>query len=164
MRLGKFACLALGLSLAFLSEIASAQTGAGGLRGFVKDESGAVLPGVTVTATSPELIQPSVVVTDETGLYRLNNLPPGNYVIAAELAGFATTRRENILVRAGQTFTLDIQLGLSTLAETITVSGESPMIESTKPTTSITLDRELIRAAPVTSRRLFSDALDLAPG
>ena len=90
-----------------------------------------MLPGVTVTATSPELIQPSVVVTDETGLYRLNNLPPGNYVIQAELAGFATTRRENILVRAGQTFTLDIQLGLSTLAETITVSGESPMIEST---------------------------------
>jgi hypothetical protein len=120
--------------------------GGGGLRGFVKDESGAVLPGVTVTATSPELITPSVVVSDETGLYRLNNLPPGNYVIQAELAGFATTRRENILVRAGQTFTLDIQLGLSTLAETITVPGESPMIESSKPTTSITLDREPIRA------------------
>jgi hypothetical protein len=56
--------LALGLSLAFLTEVAWAQTGAGGLRGFIKDESGAVLPGVTVTANSPELIQPSVVVTD----------------------------------------------------------------------------------------------------
>jgi hypothetical protein len=156
--------LALGLTLALLAAPAWAQTGGGGLRGFIKDESGGVLPGVTVTATSPELITPSVVVSDETGLYRLNNLPPGTYVISAELAGFATTRREGILVRAGQTFTLDIQLGLSTLAETITVSGESPMIESTKPTTSITLDRELIRAAPVTSRRLFSDALDLAPG
>ena len=53
MRLGKLACLALGLCLAFWTESASAQTGAGGLRGFVKDESGAVLPGVTVTATSP---------------------------------------------------------------------------------------------------------------
>lgn len=164
MRSGKLACLALGLCLALWTESALAQTGAGGLRGFVKDDSGAVLPGVTVTATSPELIQPSVVVTDETGLYRLNNLPPGNYVISAELAGFATTRRENILVRAGQTFTLDIQLGLSTLSETITVSGESPMIETSKPTTSITLDRELIRAAPISSRRVFSDALDLAPG
>ena len=164
MRFRKLARLALGVSLAFLAEVASAQTGAGGLRGFVKDESGAVLPGVTVTATSPELIQPTVVTTDETGLYRLNNLPPGNYVIAAELSGFATTRRENILVRAGQTFTLDIQMGLSTLSETITVSGESPMIETTKPTTSITLDRDLIRAAPISSRRVFSDALDLAPG
>ena len=67
-------------------------------------------------------------------------------------------------MRAGVTFTVDIQLGLSTLQETITVSGESPMIETSKPTTSITLDRELIRAAPITSRRVFSDALDLAPG
>ena len=80
------------------------------------------------------------------------------------MPGFATTRREDILVRAGQTFTLDMQMGLSTLQETITVSGESPMIETAKATTSITLDRELIRAAPISSRRVFSDALDLAPG
>ncbi|MDH4063653.1 MAG: TonB-dependent receptor [Acidobacteriota bacterium] len=156
--------IVLGLVLVPLAGAALAQSGGGALRGFVKDESGGVLPGVTVTAISPELIQPSVVVTDETGLYRLNNLPPGDYAIEAELAGFATTRREGILVRAGQTFTVDLQLGLSTLSETITVSGESPMIETSKATTAITLDRELIRAAPVTSRRLFSDALDLAPG
>ena len=143
---------------------AFAQTGAGGLRGYVKDDSGAVLPGVNVTATSSELLAPVTSVTDETGLYRLNNLPPGSYVVTAELAGFATHRREGILVRAGQTFSVDIQLGLSTLSETITVSGESPMIETSKPTTSITLDRELIRAAPISSRRVFSDALDLAPG
>ena len=123
-----------------------------------------MLPGVTVTATSTELLTPVVNVTDETGLYRLNNLPPGTYVVTAELAGFATYRREGILVRAGQTFNVDIQLGLSTLQETITVSGDSPMIETSKPTTSITLDRELIRAAPISSRRVFSDALDLAPG
>jgi hypothetical protein len=141
-----------------------AQTGAGGLRGYVKDESGAVLPGVTVTATSSELLTPVVNVTDDTGLYRLNNLPPGNYVVTAELTGFATYRREGILVRAGQTFSIDIQLGLSTLEETITVAGDSPMIETSKATTSITLDRELIRAAPISSRRVFSDALDLAPG
>jgi hypothetical protein len=164
MRVRQLASLALGLYLALSAVPAMAQTGAGGLRGFIRDESGGVLPGVTVTATSPELIQPTVVVSDETGLYRLLNLPPGTYTIAAELAGFATTRREGILVRAGQTFTLDIPLGLSTLAETITVTGDSPMIETTKPTTSITLDRELIRAAPISSRRVFSDALDLAPG
>ena len=94
----------------------------------------------------------------------MNELPPGTYVLSAELAGFATTRRENILVRAGATFTIDIQMGLSTLQETITVAGDSPMIETNKATTSITLDRELIRAAPISSRRVFSDALDLAPG
>ena len=163
MRSGKLACLALGLVLA-LSSPAWAQEGGGFLRGYVKDESGAVLPGVTVTATSQELLQPSVAVTDETGLYRLNNLPPGTYVIQAELAGFATHRREGILVRAGADVHHRHPDGAEHAAETITVSGESPMIETSKPTTSITLDRELIRAAPISSRRVFSDALDLAPG
>ena len=154
----------LGVCLALSASSAFAQSGGGSLRGYIKDESGAVLPGVTITATSTELIKPAVNVTDETGLYRLNDLPPGNYVLSAELAGFATTRRENILVRAGATFSVDIQMGLSTLAETVTVAGDSPMIETNKATTSITLDRELIRAAPISSRRVFSDALDLAPG
>ena len=143
---------------------ALAQTGDGNLRGYVKDESGAILPGVSVTATSPELLAPVVAVTDGTGLYRLNNLPPGAYVITAELTGFSTVRREGILVRAGATFSIDFDLKLSALQETITVTGDSPMIETSKPTTSITLDRELIRAAPISSRRVFSDALDLAPG
>ena len=141
-----------------------AQTGDGSLRGYVKDESGAVMPGVTVTATSPELIAPVSSISDAAGLYRLNNLPPGTFVLTAELQGFSSVRREGILVRAGTTFTIDIELKLSTVQETITVTGDSPMIESSKPTTSINLDRELIRAAPITSRRLFSDALDFAPG
>ena len=67
-------------------------------------------------------------------------------------------------MRAGATFAIDFDLQLSTVQETMTVTGESPMIEASKPTTSITLDRELIRAAPISSRRVFSDALDLAPG
>ena len=141
-----------------------AQTGDGSLRGYVKDESGAILPGVSVTATSPELIAPVSNVSDAAGLYRLNNLPPGTYVLTAELPGFAIVRREGILVRAGTTFAIDVEMKLSTVQETITVTGDSPMIEASKPTTSITLDRELIRAAPITSRRLFSDALDFAPG
>jgi hypothetical protein len=155
---------ALGLALTLMASPVLAQTGDGNLRGYVKDESGAVLPGVNVTATSPELLAPVATVTDGAGLYRLNNLPPGTYVITAELQGFSIVRREGILVRAGATFTIDFDLALSTVQETITVTGDSPMIESSKPTTSITLDRELIRAAPISSRRVFSDALDLAPG
>ena len=158
------AACALGLLLVLVARPVEAQTGDGNLRGYVKDESGAVLPGVSVTATSPELLAPVTTVTDGAGLYRLNNLPPGTYVITAELPGFSIVRREGILVRAGATFTIDFDLKLSTVQETITVTGESPMIETSKPTTSITLDRELIRAAPISSRRVFSDALDLAPG
>ncbi len=154
----------LGLCLALGALPAVAQTGEGNLRGYVRDESAAILPGVSVTATSPELLVPVSTVTDGAGLYRLNNLPPGTYVITAELPGFSVVRREGILVRAGATFTIDFDLQLGTVQETITVTGESPMIESSKPTTSITLDRDLIRAAPISSRRVFSDALDLAPG
>ena len=77
--------------VAFLTAAtAMAQTGQGGLRGYVKDEQGGALPGVTVTATSPALIQPATAVSDAEGSYRLVNLPPGTYTIAAELASFAS--------------------------------------------------------------------------
>jgi len=142
----------------------SAQTGDGSLRGYVKDEQGGVLPGVSVTATSAALIAPVVAVTDSSGYYRLLNLPPGTYTITAELAGFATYRREGVVMRAGTTFAVDIEMKVGSLAETITVSGESPMIEVGRPTSIMNMDGELLRAAPVTSRRLFSDVLDVAPG
>ncbi len=143
---------------------AGAQTGDGSLRGYVKDAQGAVLPGVTVTAHSPALLTPAVAVSDDAGYYRLLNLPPGTFEITAELSGFSTHRREGIIMRAGTIFTVDIALTIGNISETITVSGESPMIETTRPTSVINIEGELLRAAPITSRRLFSDALDLAPG
>src|SRR5262245_20880132 len=90
--------------------LASAQTGDGSLRGYVKDEQGGVLPGVTVTGTSPALQAPVVGVTDSTGYYRLNNLPPGTFAVTAELTGFSTTRREGIVIRAGLNFTVDLEM------------------------------------------------------
>ena len=145
-------------------ELAMAQSGAGSLTGYVKDQQGGVLPGVTVTATGPGLLTPVVAVSDATGFYRLANMAPGTVVITAELAGFGTFKREGILIRAGSTFTVEIELGVGTLSETITVSGESPMIETGAPTSILTISGDLLRAAPVTARRLFSDVLDLAPG
>ena len=136
----------------------------GSVRGFVKDEQGAVLPGVAVTATSPALLAPTVATTDATGYYRLQNLPPGTYAITAELTGFSTFRREGVVMRAGLILTVDIGLAIGNLAETITVSGDTPMIETNRPTSVMNIEGELLRAAPITSRRLFSDALDMAPG
>ena len=157
--------VAILVALSFLgASDAFAQTGDGSLRGYIKDEQGGVLPGVTVTGTSPALLAPVVAITDSDGYYRLNNLPPGAFTITAELAGFATTRREGIVLRAGLTFNIDIDMKVGALSETITVSGESPMIETSKPTSILNMDGELLRAAPVTSRRLFSDVLDVAPG
>ncbi len=143
---------------------AAAQIGDGSLRGYVKDQQGGVLPGVTVTATGPELLAPVVAVTDAAGYYRLNNLPPGTFTVTAELTGFAIYKRDGILMRAGSTFSVDIELTLSSVQESVTVTGESPMIETSKPTSTLTIQGDLLRAAPVTSRRLFSDVLDMAPG
>ena len=157
----------VGLVLALAVGVPStmeAQTGDGSVRGSVKDEQGAVLPGVTVTATSPALLTPVTGVTDASGYYRLLNLPPGTYIVSAELAGFSTFRREGLLMRAGLTITVDFALAVGSLSETITVAGDSPMIETNRPTSVINIEGELLRAAPITSRRLFSDALDMAPG
>jgi Carboxypeptidase regulatory-like domain len=143
---------------------AFAQTGAGSLNGYVKDEQGAVLPGVTVTATGPEILTPVVGVTDTAGYYRLQNLPPGTLAIKAELPGFAKFQREGIVMRAGSNFTIDIELKVGAIEETVTVSGESPMVSTGIPTKTLTVEGDLLRAAPISARRAFSDVLDMAPG
>jgi hypothetical protein len=87
--------IVVSLCLAFLAATpASAQDFRGRINGTVTDNTGAILPGVTVTATSPALIQPQVQVTGEQGDYRFLALPPGVYEVAFELTGFQTVRRE----------------------------------------------------------------------
>src|SRR5258705_9399762 len=112
---------------------AAAQGGDGSLRGTVRDSQGGALPGVTITATSDVLLSPSVAVTDASGNYRLINLPPGTFTVTAQLAGFSSSRREGILLRAGSNFQVDVTMELGALEESITVSGDAPMLEVTKP-------------------------------
>ena len=150
--------LALGAATAF------AQSGDGGLRGYVKDQQGGVLPGVTITATSPVLISPVTTLTDATGFYRVLNLPPGTYTLTAELGGFSVFKRTDLLIRAGLTIGVDVELTMGNVKETVTVSGETPMIEVAKPSSVITVDGAFLKTVPVTSRRVWSDALDFAPG
>jgi hypothetical protein len=160
-----FRSLALFLVVSCVSPLpAFAQSGEGGLNGYVKDEQGAVLPGVTVTASGPQLLVPVVAVTDTAGYYRLQNLPPGELTLTAELTGFSVFKRDGILMRAGSTFTIDIELKVGTLSETVTVAGESPMVSTGLPTKTLTVDGDLLRAAPISPRRAFSDVLDMAPG
>ncbi len=150
-------------SLATAAEVA-AQGGDGALRGSVKDSQGGALPGVTVTATSPVLFGPSVTITDGSGNYRLINLPPGTFTVTAELAGFAAHPREGILLRAGSNFQVDIVMEVGSLAETITVSGEVPMLEVSKPGNVLTIDAEFQKEAPVVEGKFWSDFLMLTPG
>ena len=157
--------VALVLILTVLSALpAAAQTTGSSLRGYVKDEQGGALPGVTVTATSPDMISPATGVTDGEGYYRLINLPPGTYTITAELAGFSIFKREEILLRAAVNFQVDIAMKIGTLSETVTVSGESPMLEVSKPGNVLNIDGEFQKAMPLAARRNWTDFLEQTPG
>jgi hypothetical protein len=136
----------------------------GGLRGVIVDAQGGALPGVTVTATSPQMLGPQTDVSNERGEYRVINLPPGTYTLTAELVGFAGFRQEGILVRAGATFQVDVTMQLSTVQETVTVTGDSPMIEVDKASNVLNIDGEFQRLMPIQARRNYSDFLELTPG
>jgi hypothetical protein len=144
--------------------VVEAQTTGSSLRGNVRDNQGGVLPGVSITARSPDMIQPATAVTDAEGYYRLINLPPGEYTITAELPGFSTYKRDGILLRAAVNFQVDITMSLGTLAETITVTGESPMLEVSKPGNVLNIDGEFQKQMPLAARKNWTDFLEQTPG
>jgi hypothetical protein len=139
-------------------------TADGSIRGIVKDEQGGVLPGVTVTATSPQAPRPVTTVTDGEGVYRLQNLLPGDYTVAAELEGFSRLERAGVVITAGLNLTVDLALKVGTLGETVQVTAETPMLESEKSSKTVNISGDLQRALPLTSRKDFSDFLEVTPG
>ena len=162
MRKSTFALL-LAASLV-LPAIAFGQGGDSSIRGTVTDDSGAVLPGVTVTAMSPALISPATAVTDGQGGYRLLNLPVGDYTVEAALSGFATYRQESILVRASTNIGVDPVMSISTVQETVTVTAETPMLEISRPGNILTIEGDLQRDLPIQARGNWSDFLEMTPG
>jgi hypothetical protein len=126
------------LAVAFVAASAPSVLAQGGgasstgtIQGRVADAQGAVLPGVTVTATSPSALGAQTTISSETGNYRFPALPPGTYTVTYELSGFNTVRREGIQLPLGFTATINVELALATLQETVTVTGESPVIDTT---------------------------------
>src|SRR5262245_49140939 len=133
------------------------------ITGVVKDASGAVLPGVTVEAASPALIEKvRSVVTDDTGQYRIVDLRPGNYTVTFTLTGFSTVRREGIALSGDFVATVNGDLKVGTLEETITVTGESPIVDVQSVKVQKIIDREIIAAIP--SSRNASGIQALIPG
>lgn len=117
--------------------------------GTVKDSSGAAMPGVTVEAASDVLIEKvKTTVTDESGSYRIADLRPGTYVVTMTLPGFNTYKREGLQIPAEFTATLNAQLTVGALAETITVTGSSPVVDVTTAAKTSVLDREAIDLIP----------------
>ena len=163
-------CIRMGLMVIIVSLVAFAGSPAAGqgttasIIGQVTDQSGGVLPGVTVTATSPALQVPQVTdVTNAVGEYRLAPLPVGLYEVAFELAGFRPAQRQNVRLTVGFAAKIDVQLGLATVAETITVSGASPVVDVTATAGSTMLTNDILELS-ATPRNGILSVLTLAPG
>ena len=159
MRKGLGLCLA---ALLFSVSPATAQDFRGRINGTVTDDTGAVLPGVTVTVTSPALIQPQTQVTGAQGDYRFLALPPGTYEVAFELTGFGSVKRDGIRVVINQTLTVDQQLQVATLQETVTVTGASPIVDTSTTTMGTNFTKELLTEIP-NARDVWA-AMAQAPG
>ena len=130
------------------------------ISGTVKDSSGAVLPGVTVEASSPALIEKvRSTVSDERGQYRLSELRPGTYTLTFSLAGFATVRNEGLELRTNFTATIDADMKVSQLEETITVTGATPLVDVSSATQQRTVSREVLDTVPTAKSVLGIAAL-----
>jgi len=140
----------------------AAQEFRGRINGIVTDNTGAVLPGVTVTASSPALIQPQVQVTGADGVYRFIALPPGTYTIDYELAGFQNVKREGVRVVINQTLSVDQQMNVATLQETVTVTGASPVVDTSTTQVGTNFTKELLTEIP-NARDIWA-AMAQAPG
>ncbi len=154
----------LGLVLFVGLAPAAAQTGQmfGELVGKVTDDQGGVLPGVTVTLSGPAVMGTQTATTNANGIYRFPAVNNGTYKLTFELSGFAPLVREGIVVPIRQTITVDAQLKLATLQETVTVSGASPTVDVENTKVGARLDHEILNAVP-TSRTIFGSTTVL-PG
>ena len=144
----------LGALLALaVASAAAAQISTGSVRGFVRDGSRAVLPGVTVEVSGPTLINGTTsAISDTQGLYRVDNLPVGIYTVTFTMTGFKTVRHEGIRVEAGRTIEMEQQLEIGALQETVTVSGAAPVVDATHAGTSTNLNQETLANIPTSAQ------------
>ena len=148
--------------LVYLIAFPSAASAQGAITGVVKDASGAVLPGVTVEASSPELIEKArSATTDDGGRYRIVDLRSGTYTVTFTLPGFSTVRREGVALSGSFTATIDAELKVGGLQETLTVTAESPIVDVQSVRRTTTIDSDVITSIPVT--RSYNSLMQLMP-
>ena len=150
-------CMLMSAPLAYGQQVTST------VNGRILDQGDAVLPGVTVTVTNIATGVVRTTVTNEEGLYSIPGLEIGTYRIETELGGFAPTVRENVRLDVNATLTVDFRLALAGLTETLTVTGESPLIETTQSKLANTIDATEVQNLPSLTRS-FSGLLELLPG
>ncbi len=153
--------LALGLASVDAVSGQTVSTTTGAINGKITDASGAVMPGVTVSITSPSMQGTRTDVTGTDGVYRFSAIPPGEYRVTYELAGFETQIREGLRVGLGFTATVNVELRVARLSESVTVSGQSPVVDVATTKTSTNFDAQQLASLP--NARDFWSILAAAP-
>lgn len=149
--------------ITFLPGLAAAQVTTATVLGTVTDAQKAVVPGVTVTAKNTETGAETTDATDSRGRFRVGGLRPGIYDLRVEIQGFAPQEKKHIELFLGQEATVDFQIAVGTVAQTLTVTASAPLVEVTKSEVSNVIDKKQIDALPLNGRN-FSDLAKLTPG
>src|SRR5262245_16101179 len=156
--------LAFALLLFLIPSTAIAQRATTGtVAGKIVDTSGAVLPGVTVSLQSPEVLGQFNAISGADGTYRVPNLPPATYDVRAELAGFQTIVQK-VIVRLNAVTDVAFTMSVGSVAETVTVIGESPIVDPERAGLSVNINNQALTSVPVTTNRRFQDAWLVVPG
>lgn len=155
--------LALVASMVDATAFAQGGTSTATLSGKIVDDTGGILPGVSVTVTNAGTNQSRTMVSNEDGLYRFAGLQPGGYTLKAELQGFAAYNRAQLTLNVGTAATQDVTMRISAVQESVTVSGAAPIVESAKTDLSTVITQEQMEALPTRSRNYLDFAL-LTPG
>lgn len=159
----RFVVVAIIVTLTWALPAGAQSTTTGSVRGVVTDPDGGVLPGVTVVALSEAVIGGrQVAITNESGIYRFPNLPPGLYSFEAQLPGFQPVRQENVRVQLGQAVDLDLELGDVTISDEIVVVAEATQVSTVSNTVSYNLSQDYIERQPLS--RDPTGLMNYAPG
>lgn len=161
--MSRLACV-LGVCLLVSRSVLAQTTASGGVGGTATDTQGAVLPGVAVSIASADPPVARTATTDSGGTYIFVDLPPGAYALTAELAGFARVVQAPVIVRAGTTLKVDLEMTVGAVTETVEVTQEAPLLESLRASQAVNISGELLRGVPLSERREWFGALLLAPG
>src|SRR5262245_40201704 len=149
--------------IALLTLPALAQRTTGTISGTVKDATGAVMPGVGVSVSGPNIVGAQTTTTNEQGFYRVLNLPPGDYEVVFSLGGFKTVTQRGLRVGLGSTLEVDASLEVSQLQEAVDVTADAPVVDTTSNEVGSNYDREWVDNAPL-RRFSFFDLVAGAPG
>ena len=149
-------CAAVAMLVAFAATSAFAQT-TGQVIGTVLDAQGGVLPGVTVSASGPQLQGIRTAITDGGGTFRFPTLPPGTYSIKANLAGFQDAAQENVTVSLDKSVTLNLKMQVAGVSQTVTVTGASPVVDTQSSAGGVTVDQSMMTMLPA-ARNLYGTA------